>query len=180
MTKRFFLVTILALSFATHSSFAAEPQSTDLGISQINTVKMCDINEEYTKNFIKDFNIIQHDQKTGGHTSKLHIGKDYKELLPALEKKSKAVSSYYDQLIAEYVIKNGIQKDAKRIINWVNSPDTKRTLKLEYQLSKPVGIGIKKGDTKQIDSFKAAVVLRKIPNCNFIVYTSYPVVIGES
>ncbi|CAK6537256.1 MAG: Putative transcriptional regulator [Candidatus Midichloria mitochondrii] len=39
--------------------------------------------------------------------------------------------------------------------------------------------GIKKGDTKQIDTSEAAVVLRKIPNCSFIVYTSYPV-IGES
>ncbi|WP_160162314.1 RNase A-like domain-containing protein [Candidatus Midichloria mitochondrii] len=129
---------ILALSFTTHSSFAADPEPADLGIPQINPVKICDINEEYVKNFIKDFNIINTIKKTGNHTSKLHVGKDYKELLPALEKKSKAVSSYYDQLIAGYVIKNGIQKDAKRIINWVNGPDTGRTLKLEYQLSKSV------------------------------------------
>ncbi|MDJ1305443.1 MAG: hypothetical protein MRQ09_04310 [Candidatus Midichloria sp.] len=63
MTKYSFLATILALSFTTHSSFAADPEPADLGISQINPVKICDINEEYIKNFIKDFNIIQHDQK---------------------------------------------------------------------------------------------------------------------
>jgi len=185
--KRSFKLAAFSLAFILNAnlSFASPSvkQTLDFQVSPLQPIHICQINEDYIKTLANDLNIEKYDQELAkrdkrsvGHTYKKHVAKTGEELLQLIEKdkKLRVASSYYDQLTAEYVIKKGIQLDSKRIIGWMNSPDTDKVLKLKYKTDKPVGFSVVRGDAKVVDSSAAYIILKKDHDCNFIILTSYP------
>lgn len=121
---------------------------------------------------LKNFTLKHHEGgEHRGHAIERHVAKD-KEYL-----KSRGIpdaSSYPDLETADAVTQTILKKNEKAIAEWFNDPASDPKKVLTGNFEQPIGYNLKRGEDVLQPRYDARVVLKKMPNGEMKVLTSYP------
>ncbi|MFN0096864.1 MAG: RNase A-like domain-containing protein [Dehalococcoidia bacterium] len=118
---------------------------------------------------------LARDEAAGGHTLERHVARTDAQLRDRLKREPdiSAASTYTDRDIAERVVGSAIQKEQKKITDWVKQGSNRTNLALRFDARQVVGRSIDQGKTTARDVSSATIVLRA-KGSDWYVLTSYP------
>lgn len=117
------------------------------------------------------------EERAGGHTLALHVGKSETWLLDRLSAgpRPDSVSSFLDQLEAEAAVTLVLDVYAGRIAEWL-SGEVERKLVLIHRMPHPVGLLVTRSGEGVPPAAAVCVVLQRLPRHRrgYVVRTAFP------
>ena len=116
------------------------------------------------------------DEARGGHTLSKHVGRTDDELRERLlrERNISAASTWTDRATAESVIAEALQAERGRLESWMRRGYPRANLALHYDVGRPIGRSLRRGEDQVVDATQAVIVLRADGLDSFYVLTAYP------
>lgn len=119
---------------------------------------------------------LTHDEATGGHVLRKHVGLTDEELHERLkdEPNISGASTYTDRATAERIVGAAIAENRDRIRRWLDRSGGHPNLVLDYSAAQPIGRTLNRGDSQPRPCSHALIVLKYDPPGAYHVLTSYP------
>jgi hypothetical protein len=122
---------------------------------------------------------LARDESMGGHTLARHVGRTDAELRSRLAKESgiSAASTWTDRATAERVVGEALDRQQKKVAEWVARRGSRPNLALRYRSAdaRPIGRSLERGTRAARDCRDVVIVLRwDDRRRDYFVLTSYP------